>query len=187
MTVKLQFVAHAATSATTRMAFPAGESLARPELLEGFGIRALTAVCGPEPANVQTSKGLGLQPRVTTELADLQAGTWAGQAWEDLPLELLGPFLAGETPAPQGESLPDVVARVGSWLGEQQWGEGRTVVVASAMVVRASLVALLEMPMTLFHRLDVGPLTTAVLSGKNGRWNLQSLGPLSAGRLSSAR
>ncbi|MET7677829.1 histidine phosphatase family protein [Streptomyces seoulensis] len=149
----------------------------------------VTAADLPEAARVvlspgarcrDTAKALGLRGTETTALAPLNAGHWRGRTLAEVTeteADPLAHWLADpEYPAPGGESVRDVCARVGRWL--ESVPEGRTVAVVEPEVVRAAVVHALGLPAGAFWRLDVAPLTATELSGRSGRWNLRLGRPL---------
>ncbi|MFF5701807.1 histidine phosphatase family protein [Streptomyces sp. NPDC012794] len=69
-----------------------------------------------------------------------------------------------------GEPLASLLSRTGAYL--RVLGPGRHHAVVAQAVVRAAVVAALELPAAAFWWLDVRPDTVTVLSGRTGRWNL---------------
>jgi broad specificity phosphatase PhoE len=135
--------------------------------------------CAPDTAARQTASALGLDP-VTDELA-LRAcdfGTWAGQPVAGVQHDEPEAFAAWvrdvEVRPPGGESLADVLARVEAWLVTVP-GPARVAVVASALVVRALVVAAIRAPAATMAHVDVAPLGVARLDHHDGRWRLHSL------------
>ena len=82
------------------------------------------------------------------------------------------------TAAPHGgESLVDLIARVGAAVDGRTWPDGPSVLVVSPLVVRALIVHLLGAPATLMLGIDIEPLSLAELTGHGGRWKLRRLQP----------
>ncbi|MER6781314.1 MULTISPECIES: histidine phosphatase family protein [unclassified Streptomyces] len=108
------------------------------------------------------------------------AGEWAGRTLDEVSAEdpaavqrwLTDPDYA----PPGGESVTELIARVGAALAGLPHGTHRAVV--DQAVVRAGVVHALELPAAAFWRLDVRPDTVTTLSGRLGRWNLQLGRPL---------
>jgi broad specificity phosphatase PhoE len=71
-----------------------------------------------------------------------------------------------------GEPLTALLARVAGRLAAAD-GEGHTVAVTHAAVVRAAVVVTLGAPAAGFWRIDVAPLTATVLRGGPGRWTVR--------------
>ncbi|MCX5377344.1 histidine phosphatase family protein [Streptomyces sp. NBC_00091] len=108
-------------------------------------------------------------------LAGPDMGDWAGRTLEEVAAEdpegvrrwLTEP---GYAPPGGGESVAALIARTGEHLAGLAPGRHHAVVAQG--VVRAAVVAALELPAAAFWRLDVRPDTVTVLSGRAGRWNL---------------
>lgn len=181
MTSRLVFVAHAATPATARAAFSLDEPVQPGQVVAPIPVRPGTCLTGPELRCRQTAQALGWTPSVEPGLADLDAGRWKGVE--------LGEIVATEPDAAAawlrdvdvrphgGESLADVVQRVGSLMDSRHWPAGRSLLVCAPLVIRAALVHLLAAPASLLFTVDVGPLTAAVLTRHSGRWKLRALLP----------
>ncbi|MET0965132.1 MAG: histidine phosphatase family protein [Nakamurella sp.] len=179
MAPRIVLVAHAATAATRRGAFPLNEAIERPGDIASVELRAEQMLSGPELRCIQTASALGWQPTVIAGLADLSAGDWTGHD--------LGALLATEpemvqrwmtdpaAKAPAGESLADLVERVGSVLAGLDLPDGRTVIVTSPLVIKAAITHLLQAP--LLFDIDIEPLSATVLTGHGGRWKLRALMP----------
>ncbi|MFJ6841219.1 histidine phosphatase family protein [Streptomyces griseoluteus] len=137
--------------------------------------RAARVVLSPGARCRDTAEALGLRGAVAADLAPLDAGRWRGRALAEVGAaegEALARWLGDpDRPAPGGESVRQVCARVGRWL--ESVPEGRTVAVVEPEVVRAAVVHALGLPAGAFWRLDVAPLTATELSGRAGRWNLR--------------
>ncbi|WP_419993871.1 histidine phosphatase family protein [Streptomyces boninensis] len=128
----------------------------------------------------ETAAVLGLDPGEAAAPAAWDVGSWRGRRLQDIAAsepDAVAAWLADPAAAPHGgESLLDLVARVGGWLAAAP--AGRTVAVADVAVVRAAVVHALQLPAQAFWRLDVPPLSLTELSGRAGRWNLRTGRPL---------
>ncbi|MER6212745.1 histidine phosphatase family protein [Streptomyces sp. NPDC001674] len=108
-------------------------------------------------------------------LAAPDLGAWAGRTLDEVAAEdpeavrrwLTDP---GFAPPGGGEPLAALITRTGEHLAAL--APGRHHAVVAQAVVRAAVVAALELPAAAFWRLDVRPDTETVLSGRSGRWNL---------------
>lgn len=188
MTTRLVLVCQASTEATRLVRFGADEPL------DAAGVGAARAQagtlgrvarvwCAPSQAARQTTALLGFSSfEAVRALRDLDVGGWRGRSLaavqEDSP-EAVGRWLSDPASAPHGgESLLDLIQRVRRWLDGvcSSPADGRMVVVSSASVVRAALVAAVWGNPEAFWRVDVGPLSRTELRGNGGRWNLRSLG-----------
>ena len=137
-------------------------------------------VCGPEPAGAATAAGLGgADVEVVAELRDCDFGWWSGLTLDDvgtLDPEALALWLADPRARPHGgESLADLVVRVGRVADGSAWPEGRSVAVVPPLVARALAVHALSAPPEVIFRVDVAPLGRVLISRTTGGWRLQGL------------
>ncbi len=143
--------------------------------------------CSPTPRSRATGDALGYGPLVQLALRDCDMGRWRGltlgEAMAREP-ESVDAWLADPRATPHGgESLLDFISRVGGWLDTRPADDnGRIVAVAEPSVIRAALVYALKAPPSTYWNLDVRPLSTTVVTGRTGRWNLrfESMFPQSA-------
>ena len=106
------------------------------------------------------------------ELMDGYLGTQLLYVAADHPAEVAA-WLADPDAVPHGgEPLTALLARVAGRLAAAD-GEGHTVAVTHAAVVRAAVVVTLGAPAAGFWRIDVAPLTATVLRGGPGRWTVR--------------
>ncbi|MCF3103567.1 histidine phosphatase family protein [Streptomyces roseoverticillatus] len=143
--------------------------------------RVLTA---PSPRCRETAAVLGADAaEAEPALRDLDAGRWRGRELMELGAsepEALAAWLTDPDAAPHGgESVRDVIARVGGWLDGLE--DGRVLAVAAPAAIRAAVVHGLALPAQSFWRLDVQPLSLTELTGRGGRWNLRCGVPLTQG------
>lgn len=142
------------------------------------GALPVTSRCFVAPSRRcrETAEALGLDPEPTGELVDLNVGSWRGRRLDevaDSDPAAVAAWLADPSATPHGgESLAELCARVGDWLDERAGPDGRVVAVAEPAVIRAAVVRALDLPLAVFWRLDVRPLSVTELSGRAGRWNL---------------
>ena len=179
MSARLTLVAHASTAATSRVAFggdeglePRGTAAAAAARLR----RVTRAVSSPARAAVETAAALGLAATVDAGVADWHLGGWRGRTLDEVAAEHpadVATWLGDPDAAPHGgESLIALLARVADWLTRMD-GEGHTVAVTHAAVVRAAVVVTLGAPPAGFWRIDVAPLTATVLRGGPERWTVR--------------
>ncbi len=132
----------------------------------------------PALAARQTANALALDASVVDSLRDIDHGAWAGQGFEAIQRRdagALSAWLADPAKgAPGGESLSDVVARVSRWLQAQTERNTHILAITHPMVVRAALVAALDLSPASTMRIDIGPLAATHMSF-NRIWRLQSL------------
>ena len=181
---RLTLLRHGATAATRRASFPADEplepaALARarslsPRIGRHDAVWSSTARCA-----LETSEALGLVPTIVPELDDADAGAWRGRTLEDVGRtdpDALAAWMRDEAVAPPGgESLIDVLARVGRWLEEQAADGHKTLAVTHAVVIRAAVVHALMAPPAAAWRIDVAPLSRTVLHARHRRWTVRAL------------
>jgi broad specificity phosphatase PhoE len=179
MAPRIVLVAHAATVATRRGAFPVNEAIERPADIAPVQLRAAQWLSGPELRCTQTAAALGWASTVVPGLAELDAGRWAGRDLGELfatePEAVQRWLTVPDTKPPSGESLTDLVRRVGGVLDGQDLPDGRTVLVTTPLVIRAAITHLLHAP--LLFAIDIEPLSATVLTGHGGRWKLRALMP----------
>jgi len=179
--VRLTLVSHAMTDAMAAGRFP------RDEALNALGQRQVdatvdlgavdAAVCAPETRTRQTAELLGLRAETEPKLADLNCGAWRGNVLAGVGAAELTLWLTDPTQAPHGgESVVDVVTRVGGWLDSLADRRGRLVAVTHPSVVRAAVVYALDAPPASFWRVDVGPVCRTVMHLRGGSWTLRSTG-----------
>ncbi|MFD5941740.1 histidine phosphatase family protein [Streptomyces griseus] len=145
------------------------------------------ALSGPSERCRETAEALGLAARTEPVLAGWDLGRWSGRRLDAVtaaePAQLTA-WLGDPSAAPHGgESLRDLVGRIGAWLdslGGPGAPDGDCLAVVEAAVVRAAVVHGLRLPPEAFWRLDVAPLTLTELSGRSGRWNAGLGRPLTA-------
>ena len=189
MTARLDLVAHGASTATRAARFPDDEAI------EASSVVALEALSGrlrpyglvltaPGRAARETAAALGFDADVETALRDCDYGRWCGLALADVAAREPDGFAAWlNDPAATphgGESLTDLIKRADAWLGEARSRDGATLAVTHSSVIRAVIVSALGAGPSVFWRIDVAPLSLARLNGREGRWNLEALGPLKA-------
>ncbi|MET8785081.1 MULTISPECIES: histidine phosphatase family protein [unclassified Streptomyces] len=134
--------------------------------------------CSPTPRSRATGDALGYAPLVQPALRDCSMGRWSGltlgEAMAREPAAV-DAWLADPRSAPHGgEPLMSFISRVGGWLETRPVEDGsRIVAVTEPSVVRAALVYALRAQPSAYWNIDVRPLSTVTLAGRNGRWNLR--------------
>jgi broad specificity phosphatase PhoE len=107
-------------------------------------------------------------------LADLDCGRWRGEALAALRSDELEAWLSQPGAAPHGgESIADLILRVARWLESLTANPLRTVAVTHPAVIRAAIVAALDIPPESFWRIDVEPVSRVVMHFRVGRWTLR--------------
>lgn len=172
-------LAHAATAATRRSGFADDEGLEADEFPVPDLPRYEEVRCAPSLRCRQTADALGLPAAVDDRLTGLDHGSWAGRALDDVAAadpDGLTRWLTEPDAVPHGgESMAAFVGRIGAWLRAAPNRPGGLLAVVDPAVVRAALTHALGAPATAVWRVDVDPLSVAVLAGEPGRWNLREL------------
>jgi len=174
---RLFLIAHASTDAQRAVAFPRDEPVSdrgRRELARATAPVADVALTAPELRTLETASVLGLPATVEPLLRDMDFGRWSGTRMEEIPAGDLAVWLDDPETAPHGgESIHDLIVRIGTWLASLTDSPERIVAVTHPAVIRAAVVHALGAPATAFRRIDVRPLATTRFDGRNGRWNLR--------------
>jgi broad specificity phosphatase PhoE len=180
MAQRLLVVAHAPTSATRALVFGDPGELSSREIRRLSG-RIASWVTGPEPACEATAVRLGGAAAAIQDLRECDFGAWAGRALIDIASEdpsgldtwLHDPYATSHG----GESLAELITRVGAVLDDHQWPDGRSVAVVTPLVARALLVHALGAAPDVIFRIDIAPLGRALISRSQQTWRLTSLEP----------
>ncbi|MCV7054401.1 histidine phosphatase family protein [Mycolicibacterium gilvum] len=178
--VRLTFVSHGMTDAMAAGRFPTDEPvnpLGRRQIgeLEPSALGPVDrALCGPESRTQQTAELLGLRPVVESALADLDCGRWRGSSLGEVSPEEMTIWLTDPARAPHGgESVVDLVSRVGAWMDTLAAERVRVVAVTHPAVVRAAVLVALNAPAKSFWRIDVAPASRTVLHCRGHAWTLR--------------
>ena len=184
MTARIILIAHAATQAQRRAAFPRDEPIAEREVekiaaLHWSAPRAENVWSAPEQRAQQTSRLLGLAATVSDELRDCDYGRWRGRTMDEVQAEdpegILA-WLTDPSAAPHGgESIEKLIGRVGRWMDSQREIR-QTIAVTHATVIRAALVYALRISAPTFWRFDVAPMTMTDLRISRDVWTLRCVG-----------
>ena len=177
---RLLLIRHATTDAVRRAAFPVDEPLdeagrAAAGALAGRLGRG-DAISSPALRARATAAGAGLEAEVEPLIAECDFGSWGGRSLADVhqadPVGA-GAWMTDADACPHGgESLSQLIARVGGWLDAQAALDGRGIVVTHGGVVRAAVVLALGAPPVACWRIDVSPLSVTELHARDGRWTV---------------
>lgn len=180
MPTRLLLIAHAPTAATRRAAFPLDEAIeASPAALPPKLQRADRVFTAPELRARQTAQALGLVAEPQMLLGDVDLGRWRGKTFDEMLAE--GPeAIAAWTSDPAsrahgGESVEELIARIGPWLEHRREDGGRVVAVTHPAVIRAAVVVVLGAPAASFWRIDIAPLARVDLRSDGRRWTLRGI------------
>jgi broad specificity phosphatase PhoE len=181
---RLTLIAHAATEAQRRAAFPLDEPLENREMAKVAALgwkppRAHRVVSGPERRAKQTAEALGLSAENAVELRDCHYGSWRGYTLNEIEQrqpEQVFLWLTDPGAAPHGgESILQLITRIGDWL-EQQRAVDQTIAVTHPAVIRSALVHTLQSPPSSFWRIDIAPLSLTDLRWNGRVWTVRSSG-----------
>ncbi len=184
MATRLTLISHAATEAQRRSAFPSDEPLEEREMAKIAALgwnapRAQRIVSGPERRVQQTAEALGLTAEVAVELRDCDYGEWRGYTLSEVELrqpEEVFAWLTDPGAAPHGgESILQLITRIGGWLEEQR-AQDHTIAVTHPAVIRSALVHTLQGPPSAFWRIDVAPLSLTDLRWNGRVWTVRCSG-----------
>jgi broad specificity phosphatase PhoE len=179
---RLTLIAHAAIEAQRQAAFPLDEPILEREMakvsdLSWAASRSTRVLSAPERRAQQTAHILGLQAIVEEELRDCNYGKWRGRKMDEVQSEVpegIMAWLTEPSAAPHGgESIEDLIGRIGSWMDEQH---DHTIAVTHPAVIRAAIVHALQIPPQTFWRFDVAPLTLTDLRFSRNVWTLRCIG-----------
>jgi broad specificity phosphatase PhoE len=186
VTVRLAVIAHAPTRSTARAAFGGGDELTRPKAVRQISGRVACWVSAPEPACISTASRLGGNPQVLDDLRGCDFGSWSGRTLSEISAAepvALADWLEDPAATPHGgESLLQLIGRVGSVVDDYAWPDGLSIAVVGPLVARAIAVHALSVAAESIFRIDVSPLGRVLLSRATSGWRLQALDR----RLSSA-
>lgn len=185
--MRIFLVCHASSVAVRAARFAADEPLDELGLRQARAARAEVprfdrALCAPSTRCRQTAEALGVSPSVDARLAGWDHGSWTGRSLDEVaasdPTGVTAWLTDPSCVRHGGESLTDLLARVGSWLDAAGDPPLRAILaIADAAVIRAAVVCALGASPQAFRRIDIDPLSTTVLVGEPGRWNLRALRP----------
>jgi broad specificity phosphatase PhoE len=182
VTTRILLIAHAATDAQRRAAFPLDELISEQDSSKMARWDAPRIECirtAPEQRAQQTARALGLTATISEQLRDCDYGRWRGRGMEQVQAaepESILTWLTDPSVSPHGgESIADLMQRVGGWLDEQREGKG-TIAVTHPAVIRAAIIHALRIPAQTFWRFDVAPLTLTDLRFSRNVWTLRCVG-----------
>ena len=134
---------------------------------------------GPERVCQVTAERLGGEAEPISDLRECDFGTWTGRTLVDIASEdagALDSWLHDPRATPHGgESLAQLINRVGRVLDDHPWPEGRSVVVVTPLVARAAAVHALGAPPEVIFRIDIAPLGRVLISRSGHHWRMQEL------------
>lgn len=177
-TTRLSLICHAATLAQKQGRFPDDESVVLDWQREALSLagrypKKHRLICGPEARARQTAGLFGDNAQVEVAVRDGDFGHWKGQAIDQLEGEALNAWLTDSASAPHGgESVDQICLRVRQWMTSLESQPGHVVAVTHPFVIRAALLHVLQLPPSMFYRVDVEPLSCTELRF-NRVWRLR--------------
>jgi broad specificity phosphatase PhoE len=185
MTLRMTWIAHAATIANRGAAFPDDEPIEAKGAAQAAEMgrvlrRPDHAWTSPAQRARQTAEALGLSAAIDPALQDLDHGRWRGRPLAEIHAEDPPALLVWSrdcAAAPHGgESIEDLLHRVGAWIDTHVRDEGHAVVVTHAAVIRCAVLHAIAAPPQSFWRIDVAPLSRMQISHAGDHWRLRSIG-----------
>ena len=182
MAQRLELLAHGRTTRMRESIFGDPGQLVDPEsiaLVEGW---VGSWFRGPEGVCAETADALGGgNAEVIVALGGCDFGSWTSRSLADVGAEDpngVRQWLNDPHASPHGgESLAQLVTRVGAAVDQRTWPEGRSVVVVAPLVAGALLVHVLDAPPAAIFKIDVPPLARLVVSRSGDSWRVR-LGPM---------
>ncbi len=90
--------------------------------------------------------------------------------------DALAQWMSDPSSSPHGgESVTDLVRRVGAWLDQCRRSSGRDIALTHAAVIRAAIVHAVEANPVTFWHLDIAPFSHSWLRTDGNRWHLRAL------------
>jgi broad specificity phosphatase PhoE len=184
MTARLILISHAPTQAQRHAAFPSDEPILEKQIANFSSANWIAppadrVFSAPELRARQTTRLLRLTGETCDELRDCDYGTWRGRQMDRLQAEDPEGILAWLTrsgAAPhRGESIDNLMARVGRWM-EAQKGATCTIAVTHPALIRAAVIYALQIPAQSFWRFDIPPLSLTDVRFRRGLWTVRSTG-----------
>jgi broad specificity phosphatase PhoE len=180
MAQRLELVAHGLATGMRESIFGAAGHLLDPGSIAPVDGRVEPWFRGPERACAETAAALGNTAEVIDALGECDFGSWTSRSLADVGAEDpngVRQWLNDPHANPHGgESLAQLVSRVGATIDRRRWPEGGSLVVVTPLVVGAIMVHVLSAPPTAIFKIDVPPLARLVVSRSGDFWRLR-LGP----------
>jgi broad specificity phosphatase PhoE len=176
---RLRVVAHGPTAAASELVFDDRGPLLRADAVGVVSEQVGSWWSGPEPACRQTLGALGGTGDLLPALAGPDLGTWTGRPLADVAAANpagLHAWLTDPDARPHGgETLAELVGRLGAVLAGHAWPAGTSGLVLTPLAARAITVAAVGGPAALVLALDVAAAGQLLLSRSGPRWRLQEL------------
>jgi broad specificity phosphatase PhoE len=178
-TTRLRVVAHGPTARASALVLGDAGALLRPPAPESAPREVTAWWSGPGTACAETLAGWGVEGELLPGLAGPDLGRWTGRTLREVGADDPAGLHAwsGDVVARPhgGETLAELVGRVGTVLEAQPWPAGTSGLVVEPVVARALTVAALGAPASVLPALDVGFGGQLLLTRSGSRWRLQEL------------
>ena len=177
MSQRLVVVAHGATSGMREATFGDLGHLLDAAAIPAIRGRFAGWFQGPEAACAQTAARLGGPGEAITRLRTCDFGSWSGRSLADVgatDAKGVRHWLADPHAKPHdGESLSQLIVRVGAVVDQTRWPQGQSIVVVTPLVAGAVAVHTLGAPPETIFRIDMPPLGRVQVSRSTDSWRLR--------------
>ena len=177
MAKRLELVAHGLAAGTAASIFGDPGHLLDQRSIAPVEGRVNCWYRGPELACAETTTALGGTAEVIDALGGCDFGSWTGRPLAELgsenPDEVRQWLNDAQARPHGGESLAQLVSRVGATVDQWKWPDGRSVVVVAPLVVRAIIAHVLHAPPAVIFWIDVSPLSKVAVSRGADVWRLR--------------
>lgn len=177
MAERLLVVAHGPTAALREATFGDPGHVLDAAAIPAVLARLVRWRHGPEAACAETASRLGGPGEAMGSLGTCDFGSWTGRSLADVGTEdpkAVGHWLADPHAKPHGgESLAELILRVGAAVDQSAWPEGQSILVVTPLVARALAVHALGAPPETIFRIDIAPLGHMTLSRNTSSWRLR--------------
>ena len=177
MAQRLVVVAHGATSGLREAIFGDPGHVLDTAAIPAVRARFARWFQGPEVACVETAARLGGPGKAIAQLGSCDFGSWTGRSLADVGAsdpKGIRLWLADPHAKPHGgESLSELILRVGVAIDQSGWPEGQSIVVVTPLVARAIAVHALGAPPEAIFRIDMSPLGRVKVSRSTDSWRLR--------------
>jgi broad specificity phosphatase PhoE len=174
---RLAVIAHGPTAWLGNLVFGDSGPLVDARAISPVTARVAWWRHGPEAACAETAARLGGPGDAMPRLGSCDFGSWTGRSLADVGAEdpeAIRNWLADPHAKPHGgESLSELITRVGAAIDQTDWPDGQSMVVVSPLVASAIAVYALKGPPEMILRIDVSPLGRVRLSRSTGSWRLR--------------
>ena len=185
MATRFTWICSASTADARSGAFPGDEpidakSAAKAATIVGSIDRADRIWRSPLRRAAQTTEALGLTGIIEPQLKECDYGSWSGRTLAEIQREEPDNLAAWiRDPASSshgGETIVDLIRRVGAWIDDHRRDSGHSVIVAHSGVIRSAIIHVIQAPASSFNRIDIAPLSRTVFSAHDGKWRLACSG-----------